>query len=117
MNKIHIEKGSIQETLVLPLYARKLCTEQFPTLYRDEYATKICKSIDYDFSQFKSKEKSVMYQFGALEVAMREKDKWTVLTMNIENGGKIKVDFEYENVDENLIEYEKNSRIFKYCEI
>lgn len=115
MNKIHIEKGSIQETLVLPLYARKLCTEQFPTLYRDEYATKICKSIDYDFSQFKSKEKSVMYQFGALEGAMH--DKWTVLTMNIENSGKIKVDFEYENVDENLIEYEKNSRIFKYCEI
>ena len=59
MDKIHIEKGSIQETLVLPLYARKLCTEQFPTLYRDEYATKICKSIDYDFSQFKSKEKKV----------------------------------------------------------
>ena len=57
MNKIHIEKGSIQETLVLPLYAWKLCTEQFPTLYRDEYATKICKSIDYDFSQFKSKGK------------------------------------------------------------
>lgn len=57
MNKIHIEKGSIQETFVLPLYARKLCTEQFPTLYRDEYATKICKSIDYDFSQFKRKEK------------------------------------------------------------
>ena len=58
-----------------------------------------------------------MYQFGALEGAMREKDKWTVLTMNIENSGKIKVDFECENVDENLIEYEKNSRIFKYCEI
>lgn len=48
-----------------------------------------------------------MYQFGALEGAMREKDKWTVLTMNIENSGEIKVDFEYENVDENLIEYEK----------
>lgn len=56
-----------------------------------------------------------MYQFGALEGAMH--DKWTVLTMNIENSGKIKVDFECENVDENLIEYEKNSRIFKYCEI
>lgn len=54
-----------------------------------------------------------MYQFGALEGAMREKDKWTVLTMDIENSGKIKVDFEYENVYENLIEYEKNSRIFK----
>lgn len=74
MDKIYIEKGSVQETLILPLYARKLCAEQFPTLYQDEYAAKICESIDYDFSQFKSKEKCVMYQFGALEGAMREKD-------------------------------------------
>lgn len=73
MDKIHIEKGSVQETLILPLYARKLCAEQFPTLYQDEYAAKICESIDYDFSQFKSKEKCVMYQFGALEGAMRGK--------------------------------------------
>jgi len=74
MDKIHIEKGSVKETLIIPLYARRLCAEQFPTLYRDEYAAKIYESIDYDFSQFKSKEKSAMYQFGALEGAMREKD-------------------------------------------
>ena len=46
MGKIHIEKGSVQETLIIPLYARKLCAEQFPTLYQDEYASKICESID-----------------------------------------------------------------------
>ncbi len=74
MDKIHIEKGSVQETLIIPLYGRKLCVEQFPNLYQDEYALKICESIDYDFSKFKSKENSVMYQFGALEGAMREKD-------------------------------------------
>ena len=28
MEKIHIEKGSVQETLIAPLYARKLCAEQ-----------------------------------------------------------------------------------------
>ena len=72
--KIRIEKGSVQETLIIPLYARKLCAEQFPTLYQDEYSAKICESIDYDFSQFKSRENSAMYQFGALEGAMREKD-------------------------------------------
>ena len=74
MDEIHIEKGSVQETLIIPLYGRKLCAEQFPTLYQDKYAAKICESIDYDFSQFKDKEKSAMYQFGALEGAMREKD-------------------------------------------
>lgn len=38
MDRIHIEKGSVQETLIIPLYGRKLCAEQFPTLYQDEYA-------------------------------------------------------------------------------
>lgn len=74
MEKIHIEKGSVQETLIVPLYARKLCAEQFPTLYQDEYAAKICSRLDYDFSQFKKKENSAMYQFGGLEGAMREMD-------------------------------------------
>jgi len=79
MGKIHIEKGSVQETLIIPLYGRKLCAEHFPSLYQDEYAARICDSIDYDFSQFKDKENSAMYQFGALEGAMREKDMlWEV---------------------------------------
>lgn len=55
MGKIHIEKGSVQETLIIPLYGRKLCAEQFPTLYQDEYAAKICESIDYDFRSLKAK--------------------------------------------------------------
>ena len=74
MNKIHIEKGSVQETLIIPLYGRKLCAEQFPALYQDEYAAKICESIDYDFSKIEAKKNSTMYQFGGLEGAMREKD-------------------------------------------
>ena len=74
MEKIHIEKGSVQETLIAPLYARKLCAQQFPSLYQDDYAAMICDRIDYDFSQFQKKENSAMYQFGGLEGAMREKD-------------------------------------------
>ena len=74
MDKIHIEKGSVQETLIIPLYGRKLCAEQFPTLYQDEYAAKICERIDYDFSALEAKKNSTMYQFGGLEGAMREKD-------------------------------------------
>ena len=32
--KMHIEKNTVQETLVIPLNGRKLCTEQFPELFR-----------------------------------------------------------------------------------
>jgi len=74
MGKIHIEKGSVQETLIIPLYARKLCAEHFPTLYQDEYAAKLCENIDYDFSKYEAKKNNTMYQFGGLEGAMREKD-------------------------------------------
>lgn len=74
MNKIHIKKGSVQETLIIPLYGRKLCAEQFPALYQDEYAARICDSIDYDFSDLEAKKDNAMYQFGGLEGAMREKD-------------------------------------------
>ena len=55
MDRIHIEKGSVQETLIIPLYGRKLCAEQFPTLYQDKYAARICRSIDYDFSKIEAK--------------------------------------------------------------
>lgn len=74
MNKIPIPEGSVQETLLLPLYARKLCAKQFPSLYQDPYASLICQRIDYDFSRFEQKADSALYQFGALEGAMREKD-------------------------------------------
>ena len=74
MDRIHIEKGSVQETLIIPLYGRKLCAEQFPTLYQDEYVARICQSIDYDFSKIEKKKNNAMYQFGGLEGAMREKD-------------------------------------------
>ena len=62
MGKIHIEKGSVQETLIIPLYARKLCADQFPTLYQDEYASMICESIDYDFSKIEEKKNNTMYR-------------------------------------------------------
>lgn len=31
-----IEKNTVQETLIIPLYARKMCSELYPDLYRDE---------------------------------------------------------------------------------
>ena len=29
--KYHIEKNTVQETLVIPLYGRKMCSELYPT--------------------------------------------------------------------------------------
>ena len=49
--KYKIEKNTVQETLILPLYSRKLCTELYPNLYRDETAVRLLDQIDYDFSQ------------------------------------------------------------------
>ena len=72
--KYKIEKNSVQETLVIPLYARKMSTEIFPELYSDETAAGLIEKIDYDFSDAAKKSGSIMQRFGFLEVAARQND-------------------------------------------
>ena len=72
--KYKIEKNTVQETLILPLYSRKLCTELYPNLYRDETSVRLLDQIDYDFSEAEKNARSLMQRFGALEVAMRQND-------------------------------------------
>ena len=72
--KYKIEKNTVQETLILPLYSRKLCTELYPNLYQDETAVHLIDQIDYDFSGAEKSSRSLMRRFGALEVAMRQND-------------------------------------------
>lgn len=43
----------MQETPILPLYSRKLCTELYTNLYRDETAVRLLDQIDYDFQRQK----------------------------------------------------------------
>ena len=79
MKQYHIEKNTVQETLVIPLYGRKMCSELFPNLYRDETALRLIDAIDYDFSVLEQGSKSTMQQFGFLEAAMRQNDlAWEV---------------------------------------
>lgn len=79
MEKIKIQKNTVQETLIIPLYARKLCTELFPEIFRDEAAVRLMDRLDYDFSKVEKQSKSTMHIFGALEVAMRQNDlAWEV---------------------------------------
>ncbi len=53
--KYKIEKNTVQETLIIPLYARKVCSELYPNLYRDETAVRLIDEIDYDFFQRRRK--------------------------------------------------------------
>ena len=72
--KHKIEKNTVQETLVIPLYSRKLCTELYPNLFQDDTAVRLIDQIDYDFSETEKKSRSLMQRCGALEVGVRQND-------------------------------------------
>ena len=70
----HIEKNTVQETLVIPLFGRMVCSERFPELFSDSSAKRICDSLDYDFAEKRKKMESVAGLFDALEVAQCQFD-------------------------------------------
>ena len=62
--KYHIEKNTIQETLVIPLYARALCTRRFPQLFSDPLSVELLERLDYDFSALEQTSGGLMQTFG-----------------------------------------------------
>ncbi|MBQ9878985.1 MAG: class I SAM-dependent methyltransferase [Clostridia bacterium] len=72
--KYRIEKNTVQETLVIPLLGRLVCSERFPSLFFDPEAKRVCDSLDYDFAEKRKKMESAAGLFGALEVAQRQYD-------------------------------------------
>lgn len=72
--KYHIEKNTVQETLIIPLFGRLVCSERFPQLFSGRSAKRICDSLDYDFAEKRKKMESPAGLFGALEVAQRQYD-------------------------------------------
>ena len=74
MMKYHIEKNTVQETLIIPLLGRLVCSEHYPELFSDPEAKRICDSLDYDFTEGRKKMESAAGLFGALEVAQRQYD-------------------------------------------
>ena len=74
MQKYHIEKNTVQETLVIPLFGRMVCSGHFPELFSDPEAERICDSLDYDFAEKRKKMESPAGLFGAWEVAQRQYD-------------------------------------------
>ncbi len=110
--KIKIDLGKVQETLMLPLWARGREAEKDNPIVYDTYAKNIIESIDYDFSQIEESHmadhqgvwairaynfdnivktfiadnsKAVVVNFGAgLETTFQRVDEGTVLWINID---------------------------------
>ncbi len=79
MKQVHIEKNTIQETLVIPLFGRLVCSERYPELFSDPAAERLCAALDYDFSEKRRLMETQAGLFGALEVAQRQYDlAWEV---------------------------------------
>ncbi len=72
--KVHIEKGSVQETLMIPLVARSMGADLYPSIYTDQGAKRILDNVDYDLSVFEKKSKSLIARYGYLEAAKRYGD-------------------------------------------
>ena len=53
--KYRIEKDTVRETLVITLYGRKVRTQLYPNLYKDETATRLMEQFDCDFSRLENK--------------------------------------------------------------
>ncbi len=49
--KVTIEKGTVQETLMLPLFGRYKANQMYPHLFKDTAAKNIIDRIDYDIEQ------------------------------------------------------------------
>lgn len=70
--KIKIEKNTVQETLVLPLYGKAWAVRNYPDLFRDTDCQKIMDMLDYDFSVLESGEGSLKMKLGSLAAATRQ---------------------------------------------
>ena len=80
--KYKIEKNTVQETLVIPLYSRKLCTELYPNLFQDETAVRLIDQIDYDFSEAEKNSRGLIQRSAALHQAA-ERWKWACGRMTL----------------------------------
>lgn len=84
MEKYHIEENTVQETLVIPLLGRNVCSSHYPELFYDAEAEKLCSMLDYDFEGKAKKMENVAGLFGALEVAQRQYDLAQEVRMYLE---------------------------------
>ena len=48
MEKIRIEKGTVQETLLLPLYGRKWAMDMYPENFMDKDCQKLFEKVEME---------------------------------------------------------------------
>ncbi len=70
MEKYKIERNSVQETLLIPLYGRKMAVELFPDLFDDVAAVQLWSKIDYDMA----KQSKLKLKIGAIMAGTRQYD-------------------------------------------
>lgn len=56
MEKFKVENGTVQETLMMPLYGRVYCEEHFSETFPNKAAKETAERVDYDFDKVKSSE-------------------------------------------------------------
>ena len=56
MNQFKVQSGTVQETLMMPLYGRVYCEEHFPHTFPNKAAKETARNVDYDFEKVKSAE-------------------------------------------------------------
>lgn len=81
MKKYKIEKNTVQETLVVPLYGRWLCSQWYPHLFQDKHAAGLIEKMDYDFSELERRSAGLMQEFGAMETAMWQMERCCLLRL------------------------------------
>ena len=56
MEKIKIERNTVSETLMIPLYGRAHCSKKYPEVFSEPEAERIIEMVDYDFEALNYKE-------------------------------------------------------------
>ena len=72
MKKIKIEKNSVQETLVLPLFGKAWAVRKYPDIFHDHDAGRIMEMVDYDFSAMEQAATGTKGKIAALAAATRQ---------------------------------------------
>lgn len=72
MEKIKIEKNSVQETLVLPLFGKAWATRHYPDIFHDADAEQIINRVDYDFSAMEKAASGTKGKIASLAAATRQ---------------------------------------------
>ena len=68
--KYIIEKGSVQETLLIQLYGRKMAMDLYPDLFEDKECQSLLESIDFDAPPMSG----IKAKIGAVMAATRQYD-------------------------------------------